>query len=263
MSSTSAHFILRGCVLLASFLAALPSGVAQSIVVDSFADDFYLGVTVGAHTVTQYSLSGALGAERSVFFSSLGAPGSRSLWETKDDLFFHKNDLGARSSVSLEYGKSSPLNADFSSLGAQAVFRLEGWQLDQGSITARLTLTSGRGTADQVTKSKDVVLLATTGIEAVDYFFAFSDFPDVLYRDIDFIGLELINQGTEQNSSLGRFAAYAASIGEVPEPSSYALLVGVIAVCVTGVRRLRTGRLRKFSSRREAWGRSTGSNINC
>lgn len=95
------------------------------------------------------------------------------------------------------------------------------------------------GTTASVTQPNEITLVATSGMEAIDYFFAFSDYPDVLYRDIDFFGLEFINNNPVRDSSLGRFVANVGSFEGIPKPSSYALLAGVVTMCVACLRRRR------------------------
>jgi hypothetical protein len=222
---------------------------ASTIVIDGFndffgAETFYTaggdaytarGLEVGAmrlapgittvrefETQIQSGLSGVLGGERlasltrtapigSSSFSRVGSADSGSFqWS-------HVNGPGTRSKALLQYDGGGSLNADFTTLGASGYFFLGGWNLDQGTVDARITLTSGF-----VTQSKSINLAAADALSPVDYTLSFADFNLISFDDIDVIKLEFITNSSAQDSGLRVFSARGVP---VPDGAATALLV--------------------------------------
>jgi hypothetical protein len=84
--------------------------------------------------------------------------------------------------------------------------------LDQGTVTATLSLTSGA-----TTQSKSITLSPADYYSPVDYTIAFADFNLISFSDVDVIRLELVNNNNAQDMSLSAFEA-------TPEPATMALL---------------------------------------
>ena len=163
-------------------------------------------------SITQTGLAGVLGGQRTGTLTSTGVVGRQSGAYSGYGVFFQSNNASAKSNVKLEYGNVTALNADFSSLGASGYFLLGGWYLDNGTVTATLTLTSGA-----TTQSKSITLSTAAYDSPVDYTIAFADFNLISFGDVDTIRLEFVNNATSQDTSLLTFKA-------VPEPTSLGLL---------------------------------------
>jgi len=163
-------------------------------------------------SVTQTGLAGVLGGQRTGTLTKTDATTRSSAVGIGYGEFAHSTGSQAKSNVLLEYGNVTVLNADFSSLGASEYFLLGGWTLDQGTVTATLSLTSGA-----TTQSKSITLSPADYYSPVDYTIAFADFNLISFSDVDVIRLELVNNNNAQDMSLSAFEA-------TPEPATMALL---------------------------------------
>jgi hypothetical protein len=237
------------------FSSMIPA-VASTITIDNFddlfaAETFYTsggspfvlqGLEVGAmrlapgvttvrenETQTQTGLAGVLGGERtgsltrtapigSSSFSRVGSADSGSFeWK-------HINGTATTTIASLEYGGLTSLNADFSTLGAGGYFFLGGWILDQGTVVATVSVTSGI-----ITQSLNLNLAAADALSPVDYTLAFSSFNLINFADVDVIKLSFTNTSFSQDSGLNSFSARGLVLVSDEGASPLTLMVMALA----------------------------------
>jgi hypothetical protein len=166
-------------------------------------------------TRTQTGLPGVLGGQRTgtLTWTYNVTPTNTSRAVAGYGDIFLACGPSAQSKLLLEYGDESPLNADFSSVESGGYFILNNWSLDQGTVTATLSLTSG-----STTQSKSITLNDDDYEDYVDYTITFSDFSLINFSDVDVISLELVSNTSSQDWDL--YGAFEAT----PEPATMALL---------------------------------------
>lgn len=177
-------------------------------------------------TQTQSGLAGVLGGERTASLTRTAPIGSTSfsrVGSATSGVFdwTHINGTRTRTVASLQYGAGTALNADFSTLGGGAYFFLGGWSLDQGSVDATVSVTSGT-----TTQSVTLSLAAANPLSPLDYSIAFSAFTLINFSDVDLIELAFENTSDSQDSALQLFSVEGA-VPVSDESASPLLLLGM------------------------------------
>ncbi len=201
---------------------------AQSIIIDSFTDiaEHAVSAVTPYSSLMEESLPGVLGGSRTsaLLYTTIALPPNRKArLDIGYGFFNHSNDVGVTSITRLEYGSTTPLDADLSSLSS---FLLSSWTLDQGTVEVTLSLTSG-------TMSESATLsLAATEV-GTDHLFDFALFPTIDFSDVDRITLEFIANRAGQDASFG-----PGGFSVIPEPSLYGLVFGGSIVGLSSLRRI-------------------------
>ena len=213
------HF--RSTLILCGLLC-VPLLRAQYLVIDDFTNvlDLQVSPATPLATVSQSPLPGVLGGQRtaSLIHDSVSLPQNRRAeLGIGFGYFAYSNGSGVMSHVRLAYGDVSPLNVN---LGPTGAFVLNDWTLDQGTMRAIVTLTSGL-----VIRSAELQLAAST--VGVDYLFDFMLFPNIDFGKIDKVSLELITGEGSQDALLG-----LGGFSILPEPETYAATFALLSFAI-------------------------------
>jgi hypothetical protein len=201
-----------------------------------------------SETQTQFGLAGVLGGERTASLTRTAPIGSSSFSrvgsaESGSFQWSHINGVATTTIASLQYGALNALNANFSTLGSGGYFFLGGWILDQGSVTATVSVTSGI-----VTQIQTLNLAAADALSPVDYTLPFSSFNLINFSDVDVVKLTFTNTSYSQDSGLRTFEA--RGIVAVPDAGASSLIL----VAISFAAMIAFGRTRYFPSRNAgAW----------
>jgi hypothetical protein len=133
----------------------------------------------------QTGLAGVLGEERHAVISYMAGTANSGIWAEGNSLSFNHN-AGASAVLELEYGLNVDLNANFLSISA-TMFHVNVLSGDMYAgprpVPCTITVTSGRGTAEEATASATLNL-----VDEMTYSFPFTDFSGVDFSDVDYIG---------------------------------------------------------------------------
>ena len=146
--------------------------------------------------------------------------------------FEFSNGTHSRSEVVLEYGLSAGVKFDFSSFAPGSSFQLLNWRSDQPNVLLALTLRSNVGNALlEQSQTKTLVLPAVAFPSATSVDLALSLFNQIDFANIDDITLTFTSQ------TIATDAGASAFLVAIPEPQTYALLVGLVTLGVIQFRR--------------------------
>jgi hypothetical protein len=197
-----------GTVLATVFgFVAVLAPCAIAITVDNFSNNFPVNVDVPreiifvgsmcnaatcppgvivTHAVSDFAsqtgLSGVLGGARYALITRTGGTASAAIYDSYNLLEISHN-TASNSIVTLTYGMSSNLNSNFTALGSTElqINLIEGELSATRPVPCTITVTSGRGTANEHTANVTKTLAIASGIVA----FPFSEFTSVDFTDVD------------------------------------------------------------------------------
>ncbi len=177
-----------------------------------------------SETQAQFGLGGVLGGERLGHLEQV--PGSPLTSRIGVDVFSgilsFSTAFGVRGDLDLTYDGGGQLNSDFTSLAdGRFAFELLSFDLPNPSLPATVTVTSGKGTVDEISHS--VTLSLSKSVEGTVIEFPFASFTGIDFSDIDVITLNLV----QDTSALDAVDFAIGSFYVVPTPGALAL--GVIA----------------------------------
>ncbi len=142
--------------------------------------------TVVSHLVSdvayQTGLSGVLGGERYALITYVLGTASSSIYGSYNLLEFSHN-TASNSILTLTYGYSSNLNSNFTAMAATElqVNVIEGELSPTRPVPCTITVTSGRGTANEHTAIVTKTLTIASGVVA----YPFSEFTGINFTDVD------------------------------------------------------------------------------
>jgi hypothetical protein len=202
---------LPRCLSVVFVFVALSFGIPQAVVIDDFTNPYpanpdlpssgrqiiFVGSTCDGsscppnsiiqHLVSdaayQSGLTGVIGGERSaVIYYVAGTANSNIIpsygWMTMN------HNAGASAILDLVYGEFTDLNMDFTPSASKFIVTVASGDMFAGPrpVPCTITVTSGRGTAEEATASLTLDL-----INEVDYEFPFSGFTGIDFSDVDMI----------------------------------------------------------------------------
>jgi hypothetical protein len=143
------------------------------------------GVVV-THAVSDFAsqtgLSGVIGGERYALITRTGGTASSTIYGSYN-LLEIAHATASNSIITLTYGMSSSMNSNFTVMGATQlqIDIIEGELSPTRPVPCTITVTSGRGTANEHTASVTKNLTIASGVVA----YPFSEFTGINFTDVD------------------------------------------------------------------------------